>query len=78
MAGPLKYFVNNLELSDTRVHLLLTGMQPTEQNRQSAKKVLARAGCLPGEIYFIATQKQPPEKEIVVEHLRELMTGAKP
>jgi hypothetical protein len=73
MAGPLKYFISNTDLSKTTVNILLTGIQPTEQNRESARKFLGKAGCKPGKIYMLATSKEPPEKEIVTEHLRELM-----
>ncbi|MCL2501002.1 MAG: hypothetical protein FWE90_11825 [Defluviitaleaceae bacterium] len=72
-AGPLKYFVRNVDLSGKTVNLLLTGMQPTEENRESARKCLVKAGCQPGGIYMIATQKELPEKEIVTEHLREML-----
>jgi hypothetical protein len=73
MAGPVKYFINNIDLTNKKVHVLLTGMQPTEQNRDRVRKVLAANGCQPGNVYRVATTKELPEKEIVTEHLRELM-----
>jgi hypothetical protein len=73
IAGPLNYFINSPVVSGVKVHLLLTCMQPTEETRASAYKRLTKAGCVPGKVYMIATSKQPPEKEVVIEHLRELM-----
>lgn|GEM_PF-1165663 len=75
MAGPLKYVVTNVDFSKTVVHVLLTGMQPSEQNRISTQKLLLKSGCLPGEVYLMATPKQMPEKEVVTEHLRALLGG---
>jgi hypothetical protein len=72
-AGPLKYFITRANLSGIKVHVLLTGLQPSEQTRTSTRKQLERAGCRPGKVYLIATQKTPPEKDILTEHLRELM-----
>ncbi|MCL2604198.1 MAG: hypothetical protein FWD90_06945 [Defluviitaleaceae bacterium] len=76
IAGPLKYFINQADLSGKKVHMLLTGIQPTEQNRESARKCLGKSGCQIGEIYLIATQKELPEKEVITEHLREMMEEA--
>ena len=73
MAGPLKYLLTQVDFSNTTVNVLLTGMQPSEQNRVSALKCLTASGCQPGDVYLMATSKEMPEKEILVEHLRELL-----
>jgi len=64
-----------MDLSNTKVNILLTGMQPSEQNRISAQKFLTKTGCHVGEVHLMATPKEMPEKEILVEHLRELLGG---
>ncbi|MCL2203576.1 MAG: hypothetical protein FWB88_06525 [Defluviitaleaceae bacterium] len=76
MAGPLKYFIRNVDVSGTKVHLLLTGRQPSEQNRERAVKVLTQAGCQPGNIYLIATTGELPEQDLLVEQLRTIMEAA--
>jgi hypothetical protein len=73
-AGPLKYFMKNSDLKDVKVNMVLTGAQPTEQNRVQARKALAKAGCKPGAVYMMATPKGLPEKEVVREHLLALLT----
>jgi len=70
-AGPVKYFIANANLRRTRVHVILTAMTPTHQNRANIKKLLERAGAAVGEILQIATTKQPPEPEILHEHITE-------
>lgn len=73
MAGPLKNFVHHANLNGVTVHCALTGMQPSEQNRTAARKLLQRAGAQVGHVLLIATTKTPPEKALIVEHLKELM-----
>ncbi|MCL2188864.1 MAG: hypothetical protein FWC16_08065 [Defluviitaleaceae bacterium] len=73
MAGPLKYFLRELDISKTKIHCVLTGMQPTEKDRESARRVIERAGAQAGDIHLIATQKTMPEKDVLIEHLRALL-----
>ena len=73
MAGPLKYFIQNVDLSHTRVHMLLTAAQPTEGNRERVKRTLAAAHVTHGDIHLFATTKALPDKALLIEQLRELM-----
>ena len=73
MAGPLKYVLNQVDFSNTKVHILLTGMQPSEQNRIAAHKRIANIPCRPGTVHLLATPKEVPERDILIEHLRELL-----
>ena len=72
-AGPLAYFLRNVDLSGTQVHLLLSAAQPTEKDRETAQGILANAGCQAGEVYLLATAKGLPERDTVAEHLREML-----
>ena len=75
-AGPMKFFIANAGLARVRVHVVLTAMTPTRQHITHVKKLLDKAGATPGDILQIATTKQPPEAEILREHLRELLEPA--
>ena len=73
MAGPLKNFLTNVKLTGVKVNVLLTGMQPAEENRRRALKVLGKSGCEVGAVYMMATTKEMPEKTLFCEQLRDLM-----
>ena len=73
LAGPLKYFVKNIDLTHTKVNVLLTGQQPAEQSREMIQKFLAKSGCKPCKIFMMATSKELPEKDVVLEHLRQML-----
>ncbi|MCL2363348.1 MAG: hypothetical protein FWC71_01650 [Defluviitaleaceae bacterium] len=70
-AGPMKYFIANAKLERVRVHVLLTAATPSRQHIASVKKLMDKAGATLGEIFQIATTKQPPEAEILREHIND-------
>ena len=73
VAAPVKYFFENTNLYRTKVHLLLTASTPTEKYRQTAEEYL-RKYCIPGDVHLFATSdKIMPEKEVLVEQLREIL-----
>ncbi|MCL2362911.1 MAG: hypothetical protein FWC73_14010 [Defluviitaleaceae bacterium] len=78
LVGPVKYFMENTDLSKTKVNLLVTAETPVEKYRNRALEDLARIRCIPGEAYIFATKKDiMPEKEVAVEHLQEMLSGEK-
>jgi len=76
--GPHKYFIENADLSKTKVNLLMTAQTPTEKYRTKALEDLSKIKCIPGEAYIFATNSGTnlPEREIALEHLRELLGDA--
>jgi len=76
LVGPAKYFLENTDLSKTKVNLLLTAETPVEKYRTRALEDLAKLQCIKGNAYIFATKKeQMPEKEIALEHLREMLSS---
>jgi hypothetical protein len=73
VSGPVKYFINNMPLRGVRVNMLLTAMSPSHQNEKAARRLLERAGAVPGTVLLTATTKALPEQDIMREHLRELL-----
>jgi len=75
LVGPPKYFMENIDLSKTKVNLLITAQTPIEKYRTRALEDLAKIKCIPGEAYIFATSKGTdlPEKDIAIDHLRELL-----
>jgi len=75
-AGPLKFFIQQADLSRTRVHILLTARMPSEQHRTAARNLLERAGAQAGNIYLLATNKEAPDPALIKEHLQALLENA--
>jgi len=73
LVGPPRYFLDNMDLSDTKVNILLTASTPVEKYRTRALDSLKSINCIPGEAYIFATSKDLPEHDIAVEHLRQLL-----
>jgi len=73
--GPPKYFLDNMDLSKTKVNILMTAQTPVEKHRTRVQEYLSQLKCIPGEVYAFASGKdtEMPEKEIAIEHLRELL-----
>jgi len=73
--GPHSYFLNHMDLSKTKVSLLMTASTPTEKYRTRALEYLTRLNCIQGDAYIFATGKDIPEKDVVTEQLREMLPG---
>ena len=73
LVGPPRYFLENIDLSKTKVNLLVTASTPVEKYRTRALEDLNKIKCIPGEAYIFATGNDLPEKEIAIEHLREAL-----
>ena len=74
-AGPPKYFLENADLSKTKVNILVTASTPVERYRTRALEDLAKISCIPGEAYIFATGTNMPELDIAIEHLQEVLPG---
>ena len=76
LVGPVKYFLENFDLSKTRVNILLTASTPVEKYRTRALEDLSKINCIQGEAYIFATNpKGMPEHDAVKEQLRMIMSG---
>ena len=76
MAGPLQYFLKHMDLSKTKVNLLMTASTPAGKYKTRALEDLARINCISGNAYIFATSKGLPEKDVVIEHLLEMLSGS--
>jgi len=79
LVGPPRYFLENMDLKNTKINLLMTAQTPVEKYRTRALESLGQIKCIPGEAYLFATGKENnmPEMEIAVEHLREMLPSEK-
>ena len=81
MVGSPRYFLESfsdetVNLKNVTVNLLLTASVPVEKYKQDALEFLNKIPCIAGEAYiFAASSKVPPEKETIMEHLREILKG---
>ncbi|MCL2378878.1 MAG: hypothetical protein FWC77_07115 [Defluviitaleaceae bacterium] len=75
LAGPAQYFLKHSNLTNTKVNLLITAATPEEKYRVRALEDLSRVNCIQGSGYIFATGKGTPEKDVVTEHIREVMSG---
>ena len=72
-ALPVKYFLQNAELSNIKVNILLTASTPTHQYVEKAEKLLGKIPCIAGDVSIFATGRGKPDAETLREHLGELM-----
>jgi len=71
VAAPVKYFLENMDLRDTKVNLLLTASVPAEKYKTAAQEYLRNLGCNTGEVYlFHTSDKFMPERDVLAEQLR--------
>ena len=73
LVGPPRYFLENIDLSKTKVNIVLTASTPVEKYRTRALEDLKSINCIPGKAYIFATSKDLPEHDIAVEHLRQFL-----
>ena len=76
LVGPPRYFLNNMDLSKTKVNILLTASTPVEKYRTRALEYLSELNCIPGNAYIFATDKNLPEKDVITEQLREILDSS--
>ena len=73
-ALPVKYFLQNADLSGTEVNALLTASTPTDKYVNEANRFLHGIPCIPGKTLIFATSmKSMPEDDVVREHIKELL-----
>jgi len=75
IAGPCSYFLKHMDLSNTKVNLLITAQTPVEKYRVRALEDLARINCIQGDAYIFATTKDLPEKDVIIEQLCTMLPG---
>ena len=73
IAAPAQYFLSHADLSKTKVNILVTAATPIEKYRLRALGELTQINCTPGEGYVFATGKNPPEKGVITEQMREMI-----
>ena len=75
IAAPAWFFLNNAQLTNIRVHLLLTCGSVTGAERYKKKSLdsLRLVDCIPGQAYVFATTGTLPEPDIVFEHIRAMI-----
>ena len=74
MVGPPRYFLQNMDLSSTKINLLLTASTPVDKYRTRVLEDLSQLKCIPGEAYIFATDaKSMPERDVIAEQLREIL-----
>ena len=74
LVGPPRYFLNNIDLSKTKVNILLTASTPVEKYKKQALEYLTQINCLPGNAYIFATaSKNMPELDVVIAQLTEIL-----
>ena len=75
LVGPPRYLLENMDLSKTKVNLVLTASTPVEKYRVRALESLSQINCIQGDAYIFATGKDLPERDVAIEHLREALSG---
>ena len=74
VSTPARYFLENANLTNTRVNLLLTASIPHEKYRTKAEEYLQKLDCQTGKVLLFATSdKIMPDEDVVLEHLQQLL-----
>jgi hypothetical protein len=75
LAGPAWYFLNQFDLTNKKVNLLLTcaSAHQSEKYRQKALESLGLVNCIPGKVLVFITTKNPPEKDVIINQMREML-----
>jgi hypothetical protein len=75
VAAPVWYFLNHGDLKNKKVHLLLTCESITAQDKYKKKALdtLDLIDCIPGMVYVFTTGKEPPDKELIAEQMRDMI-----
>ena len=73
VAPPVKYFLQNAEITNVKVNILLTASMPTDKYVKNAEKLLEKTSCIAGSACIFATSSKEdlPEADVVREHLEE-------
>ena len=71
----VKYFLQNTDISNTKVNILLTASTPTDKYVKNAAKLLEETKCISGDVFIFATSSAEtlPDADIIREHLKEVM-----
>jgi len=73
-ASPIRFFLENAPIKGKKVHMILTASVSHIKYINNGKKMLADAGCIPGNVEVFATDsKVPIEQDVIESHIRQLM-----
>jgi len=73
-AAPIRFFLEKAPLKGKKVHMILTAGVSHIKYIDNGKRMLADAGCIPGNIEVFATDsKVPIERDVIESHIRQLM-----
>ena len=75
VSPPVKYFLQNAELTNIKVNILLTASMPSDKYVKNAEKLLEDTSCLAGNVYiFVTSSKETlPDADIIREHMKEVL-----
>ena len=73
-AAPIRFFLQNAPIKEKKVHMILTAGVSHMKYIDNGKKMLADAGCIPGNVEVFATDsKAAVERDVIEAHIRQLM-----
>ena len=73
-AHPVKYFLQNADLTDVEVNAIITASTPTGKYVRDTNRFLQGIPCIPGKTTIFATNMETmPEEDVVLEHMQELL-----
>ena len=75
VAPPVKYFLQNADITNVKVNILLTASMPTDKYVRNVERLLEKTSCLAGTVCIFATSSTEarPDAEIIKEHMKEAM-----
>ena len=73
-AAPIRYFFQNAPIKGKKVNMILTADVSHVKYIDNGKKMIADAGCIPGNVEVFATGGEAAlEKDVIEAHIRHLM-----
>ena len=75
VAPPIKYFLQNANISRVKVNILLTASMPTDKYVKNAETLLKKTSCIAGKVCIFATSsaEKLPDAETIKEHLKDAL-----
>jgi len=75
IAPPVRYFLQNADLSQRKVNLLLTCASFTGSDTYcaAALEVIHTIPCIPGKAYVFATTNEMPDRAVIEEQIKKMM-----
>jgi len=74
VAAPVKYFLENTNLAQTKVNLILTASTPTDKYKNNAIEYLRNLPSIAGDVFVFQTHDEmPPDKDVMKEQLKDII-----